>query len=466
VKKLLLIAQREFAATVATKAFALGILGTPILMGLFIFVMPRMMKTDAPKIAGDVCLIDATGELADGLQVYLKPEEIAQRRQASSRKMQEEMPAAVKQVAGQNPMGKVAMDQALEKALGEVPRLRVMALDAGANLEAAKAPLKDPVSKDQPETQRIAVIVVHPDALVRADGKEQFGTYDLYIRGKLDDRVVDEITSGMREALVAARIRKSGLDRAQIDAMTHVERVTSREVTATGESTSNRVLNLMLPMAFMGLLLMSTLMTGSYLLTSTVEEKSNRVVEVLLSAVSPMELMAGKILGQLCVGLLVLSVYMGLGLMALLSFTMLGMLDPWLIVYLFAFFLTAYVTIGALMAAIGSAVNEMREAQGLMMPVTLIVMIPWILWLPISRDPNSVVATVLSFLPPVGSFVMMLRLASATPPPWWQAVLGFVTAAAGAYAALWFAAKVFRIGLLMFGKPPSFAVLVKWARQA
>jgi len=118
------------------------------------------------------------------------------------------------------------------------------------------------------------------------------------------------------------------------------------------------------------------------------------------------------------------------------------------------------------MAAIGSAVNEMREAQGLMTPVMMIIMIPWFLWMPISRDPNSLLATVLSFVPPISNFVIMLRLASSTPPPLWQTLLAIVAGAAGVYASLWFAAKVFRIGLLMYGKPPSFATLVRWARMA
>jgi ABC-2 type transport system permease protein len=107
----------------------------------------------------------------------------------------------------------------------------------------------------------------------------------------------------------------------------------------------------------------------------------------------------------------------------------------------------------------------MREAQGLMTPVMLVLMIPYMLWLPISRDPNSVVATVMSFIPAVGSFVMMLRLSSATPPPLWQTLLSILTGAGGVVAALWFAAKVFRIGLLMYGKPPTFATLVRWVRM-
>jgi ABC-type Na+ efflux pump permease subunit len=235
-------------------------------------------------------------------------------------------------------------------------------------------------------------------------------------------------------------------------------------VTAEGEDRTNEILNRMVPMALMGLLLMSVMTSGQYLLTTTIEEKSNRVVEVLLSAVSPMELMVGKILGQFAVGLLVLALYLGLGLIAMLSFASLGLLDPTLIVFLLIFFLLAYLSVGAFMAAIGSAVNELREAQGLMTPVMMIIMIPWFLWMPISRNPNSALAMVLSFVPPLSNFVIMLRLASSTPPPLWQTLLAILAGLAGVMASLWFAARVFRIGLLMYGKPPNLATLIRWAR--
>jgi ABC-2 type transport system permease protein len=168
----------------------------------------------------------------------------------------------------------------------------------------------------------------------------------------------------------------------------------------------------------------------------------------------------------MAVGFLVLALYAGLGMAALFSFAMLGLLDPVLILFLVVFFVLAYFSIAAFMAAIGSAVNEMREAQTLMMPVMLVIMVPWILWLPISREPNSMLAVALSFIPPVGNFVMLLRMTSTAPPPMWQVGLSIVSSAAGAAVAVWFAAKIFRIGLLMFGKPPSFSTLIRWARES
>jgi ABC-type Na+ efflux pump permease subunit len=216
----------------------------------------------------------------------------------------------------------------------------------------------------------------------------------------------------------------------------------------------------------MGLIMIGVMSSGQYLMTSMVEEKSSRVIEVLLSAISPLQLMTGKILGQLGVGTLLLLVYIGLGLWALLTFAVAGLLDPMLFVYMLIFFVLAYIMIGSIMAAIGAAVNEMREAQTLIMPVTLVVMIPYMLWLPITRNPNSTFSVVVSMLPPVNCFTMMLRLTSSTPPPAWQVWASIALGIGGVFAAVWFASKVFRVGLLMYGKPPSFGTLVRWARMA
>ncbi len=242
--------------------------------------------------------------------------------------------------------------------------------------------------------------------------------------------------------------------------------VRSTTVTEQGEKETNEVLNMLLPAGFMVLLLVSVITGGQYLMTTTIEEKSSRVVEVLLSAVSPMQLMTGKIIGQMAVGLVILGLYAGMGVLGLVSFAMLGLLDLSLLLYLLIFYVIAYFVMASMMAAIGSAVNEMREAQTLMTPVMVMMMIPWMLWLPITRNPNSMFATITSFIPPINTFVMLLRMTSTAPPPLWQVWLSIAIGLVSVYGALWFAAKVFRVGLLMFGKPPNFATLIKWVRMA
>jgi ABC-2 type transport system permease protein len=245
-----------------------------------------------------------------------------------------------------------------------------------------------------------------------------------------------------------------------------VPRVTPSTVDASGEHTSNRVAATLLPMFFLMLMLVAVMTAGQQLMTSTIEEKSSRVVEVLLAAVSPTQLMAGKILGQLGVGLLMLGIYAGVGLLALFSFALAGLVDAWQLFCFLVFFLIAFMVLASLMAAVGAAVNELREAQTLMTPIVLVAVLPMMLWMPISRDPNSLLATVLSMLPPFNSFVMVLRLTSNTPPPAWQVWLSMGIGVLSVFAAIWFAGKVFRVGLLMHGKPPNFATLLRWVRMA
>jgi ABC-2 type transport system permease protein len=225
-------------------------------------------------------------------------------------------------------------------------------------------------------------------------------------------------------------------------------------------------LNIAVPMAFMVLLFMGVMFAGQGMLTSTVEEKSNRVIEVLLSAASPMQLMGGKLLGHMGISMIAIGLYLGLGLALLASFSLFGLLDLTLIPYLVIFFLIAFFTLGSLMMAVGAAVNDMREAQSMQAPLIWILVLPWLLWMPILRDPNGPIAIATSFVPPLNTFGMLLRLASTSPPPAWQVWLSIAIGIAGVLGAVWITAKVFRIGILMFGKAPDFRTLVRWLRAA
>jgi ABC-2 type transport system permease protein len=455
------IALREFLSTVATKGFIFGVLVTPALIALVIFVIAKIDFDKPPKIDGEVAIIDPTGEIVPEVRAWLEPEALARRRGELREVVQEQLAEKAPEPL-RGPVASAATKQALDQALGEVPHFEVVELPTAADVEQEKGRLREGTVEDG---GLLALVTIHPDAVRPSEGGE-LGRYDLWIRDKLDDRIVDEVKDGVREAIVAARIRAAGLDRKQIEKLTEVGRVRATTVTLAGEQQKNEALNFLLPVGFMVLLMVSVFTGGQYLLTTTIEEKSSRVVEVLLSAVSPMQLMTGKIIGQMAVGFVIIALYAGLGMSTLAAFAVSGLVDPWLFVYLVISYLIAYFVVGSFMAAIGAAVNEPREAQSLMTPVMIAIMLPWMLWFWIVRDPNSLFATVASFIPPVNTFVMMLRVTSNTPPPTWQVWLSLAVGAASVWATLWFAAKVFRIGLLLHGKPPNFATLVRWVRMA
>ena len=146
----------------------------------------------------------------------------------------------------------------------------------------------------------------------------------MYVWRGLDQATESVLFEAIRQALVNARVRASKLDAAAIEATLRVRRPTATIVTETGEQQSLPAFRAMLPFALALLMFMGVIVGGQTLMTSTVEEKSSRVVEVLLAAVSPFELMAGKLIGQMGVGLLVLAVYLGLGFMGVMSFAMIS----------------------------------------------------------------------------------------------------------------------------------------------
>ena len=447
-RKIARIAAREFTAIVFTKAFIIGLLVLPAMIGIFVLLGPRLFADRGLTVEGAVAVVDRSGRILEPL------------RAASARAPLElDVDAAVR-AASEGPDGA----RRLAQALGATANLTIVERPADADTEAEKAWLR--ARDDAGAAQRLALAVIHDDAVVPRAAEGRLGTYDLYVPPNQDNRIEAAVQQRLRDAIIAARLEERGLDRADVDALVTVSRVRSVTVAQDGERNTFGGFAFMLPLAFMLLLFIGVMGSGQGLLISTIEEKSSRVVEVLLSAVSPIELMAGKLIGHMGASLLAMSLYLGLGLLTLASFSLFGLLDLSLIAYLLIFFLIAYFTIGSLMMAVGAAVNDPREAQSLMMPMTFVLIAPWILWMPISRNPDSTLAVVVSLVPPVNTFGMLLRLSSTNPPPAWQVWLSIALGIAGVAAAVWFAAKVFRIGLLMFGKAPNFRTLIRWVRAA
>jgi len=213
------------------------------------------------------------------------------------------------------------------------------------------------------------------------------------------------------------------------------------------------------------LLWLGVFVSAQYLLQTTIEERSSKIMEVLLSAVSPMQLMAGKIVGLGFVGLLMTSVY---GITMLVMLTSLGLTDllsPWRMVLFGVFYVLAYVQMGSVFAAIGSAVNELREAQSLMTPAVMTMTVPFMA-IPLLIDvPNGGLAVALSLTPPISPYTMIFRLMlPANTVPAWEIAAALVVSTAWAALMLWGSTRVFRIGVLMRGKAPGFFELWRWIR--
>jgi len=442
-----LVAKREFVTTVGRKGFLIGVFIMPLFMMGLIWLIPKILGSRTPQVTAQVAVLDQSSGVLSLLRTELDPERIAARR-AEARRSQVERVAPGAGAAANRRGPPIPRYEVSERGVGEIDEAKAWVGSTGETKE------------------RRALVVIHDDALQQSDGKAGFGSYDLFLSQGFDESTEDTLHESLRLSLVGARLRASGLDPEAIQSAMRVARPAAVVIGDSGEQVSRRGFNRMLPFAMGILMFIGVMMGGQTLMTSTIEEKSSRVVEVLLAAVSPLELMWGKLIGQLGVGLLVLAIYIGVCMLALFQFALIGLLDPVLIVWLFAFFLVTYLVFGAMMLAIGAAVSQMADAQSLLGPVMLLLMTPYILSPIIGQAPNSAFSVAVSFIPPVNTFAMMARLASVSPPPLWQAFLSLLVGLAAAAGAVWFAAKIFRIGLLMHGKPPNFATLVRWARQA
>lgn len=446
-----LVAKREFLTTVSSKGFLIGVLVMPVVITGILMLLPRLMANRGMQVQVEVAVIDQSqGSFAETLRSELTAGAIIARQAAGRRAAADEVAAAS------------AARMPIPAAVPQLPRFSLRELPPDTTVTAEQQWLAATGLEKQ---QRRALVFI-PAAAVKGNGVGGYSTYEFYVPRNLPQDAERILHAAVRPALINERLRGVGVDPQVVLAATNIPSTSTTLVGADGNRQGGQGLNRMLPFIMGILLFMGIMIGGQGLMTSTVEEKSSRVVEVLLAAVSSLELMWGKLLGQLGVGLVTLAVYVGLGLLALLQFAMIGLIDPLTIVWLFLFFLTAYLVFGALMMSIGAAVSQIADAQSLMGPVMILMMVPYIATPMIGNAPDSAFAVTSSFIPPINSFTMMARLASTSPPPVWQVVLSLAVSMVAAAVAVWFAAKVFRIGLLMHGKPPTFGTMLKWARMS
>jgi len=228
------------------------------------------------------------------------------------------------------------------------------------------------------------------------------------------------------------------------------------------------------PSGFVYLLWLAIFVIVQMLLNNTIEEKSNRIIEVLLSSVTPGELMMGKLLGIAATGLTMICAWM-LALFGILSWKsggtsqiagqLLVVLKTSNLVPLFSiYFLLGYLMYAAFILSIGSVCNTIKEAQSYMGVLTMVMMVPLMTMTYIPRDPNGPIARLLSWIPIYTPFTMMNR-ASADPPL--VDMVGTMTLLVGTTVlALWMCGKVFRIGILRTGQPPKIIEMLRWATRS
>lgn len=504
--KILLCARREYKATALTKAFFFGAVVFPLVFVGAIIVTNEtgILSADKPPIAGTIAIVDGTQgqRIAGAIEAALDSEERRSRRQA--------IDTAFEVAADQSPTTETQREQAKDQLLSLQGLDREMLLEferygPDADIDAIQARLLDPDADDAllayavvggpslatqyPPALVSAMSKVIPPELVRialanqSNGEDEQaeeqtrvgpdelepGRFRIVHQEDLDPDYVGIIRRELRGVIHDERYRVNGIDPQLVRgyesqypvADTRMVSVEGEEEDSTAEAAR------FIPIAFFILLYMSTLTGGSYLFYGTLEEKGSRVMEVVLSAISPVQMMIGKIIGQGLVGLTVLAIYMALGLFAVDRFGMWSVVPIEAMLWMLPYFLMAYLFFGALYIAMGSAVTEIREAAALQAPLLFLIVVIFIILFPILDNPASPIARVMSYFPPTTPFVMVIRLSQpAHTVPLWEIIATGVVGTLGVAATIWLAAKIFRVGVLMYGKPPSFGTLLKWVMQS
>jgi ABC-2 type transport system permease protein len=225
------------------------------------------------------------------------------------------------------------------------------------------------------------------------------------------------------------------------------------------------------PSGFVYLLWLAIFVIVQMLLSNTIEEKSNRIIEVLLSSVTPGELMMGKLVGIAAIGLTMVGAWM-LSVFVILSWKaggtsvlagqMLGVLKTSNLIPLFSvYFLLGYLMYAGFILSIGSVCNTIKEAQSYMSVLTIVMMVPLLTMTFIPKDPNGGLARLLSWIPLYTPFTMMNR--AAADPPLFDLVGTLVLLLGTTAIALWMSGKIFRIGILRTGQPPKVIEMLRWA---
>ncbi len=280
----------------------------------------------------------------------------------------------------------------------------------------------------------------------------------------------------LSRAFQRLRLAEAGLDPARAeDLMRGVELDTVR-VSEEGSKREIGLAGAALAYVVFMMLFIAIQVWGQQVMTGILDEKGNRVVEVLLSAVKPFDLMLGKLLGIGSVGLTQFAIWVvtaavvtspgvAMALAYLPKDVTLPSIGVGTAIHLIAFFVLGFFLFSSFYAALGAAFNNLQEAQQTAAPLILLLAVPMFLAPKVINDPDSTLAVVLSLVPIFTPLLMTLRLAIRMPPLW-QVLLAEVLTAGFVFLMVWTTARIYRVGILMYGKKPTFGELARWLRRA
>ena len=452
--KLLAVIKREYLQQVRAKAFWIATFLIPTLFLVFVFIQVALQKTLVAK--GRIGVVDLSGRLYEPLVAEYKArpsdEEADQPQKDEKAAKVDEKSVTEKMNESRNPKITTRLDLFKVDATPEtLPEVRKR------------------LNKDVQSEKIKAYIVLTPKTLEtgHAEWRAQSVKAELVMR--------EQIASLLSRAATKERLKDRGVDPKVYDAArlrVDLEAHEAKEI-ESGESGKNVGMNLAISGVFFFLIYISIFVYGAYIMRGVLEEKNNRIVEVIVSSIRPTTLMLGKILGIGLVGLTQYAVWASLAIAIALPgvAAVAGMGEglphiPVATIGAFVlFFLLGYFLYASLYAALSAPFNTEQEAQQFVMIPGMMLILTSTTWFFAYNQPNGRLATVLSFFPFTAPLMMFMRISVQTPPLW-QIGVSVALLAATIFLVAWFAGRVYRVGILMYGKKPTLPEIFRWARQA
>jgi len=443
VRKLWAVLKREYRETVRKPSFLIMTVLAPFLMAA-LMIVPALL---AERGMGErrVAVLDGTGRLREAVEALGKA----------------------------SPDGTAPFGRGLRTGR-RVPAGRILPeyVDLFAtDPKNAVGPYLERLSKDGIRTDRRLDGVL----LVPADAFERPLTHLTYFSRSASDLLAQERLGGaVNRALQRERLAARGFPPSEATLVLAPLPVESVQVTKSGQERKGGEGSFVVAMLFMTLLFIPSLVYGQEVMRGVIQEKTDRVVEILVSSMTPMELLSGKILGMAAIGLTQIAVWVAMGGLLLgsgLSQAQAAGLDlstvlrPSVAVWFVVFFLLSYLVSVGIYAAGGAMVSSEKEAQQVLTPVVFVLLVPWFLLMPILSDPDSTLSVALSLVPIYTPMTMFIRILVSEPPAW-QVALSLVLSVATIAFLLKATAKVFRAGLLATGKRPTIPELWRWLKAA
>jgi ABC-2 type transport system permease protein len=421
--KVRVIFTREYLSRVRTAGFWISTVAIPVLMGAWM-VLPSLIMAKS-RGAMHLAVVDETGRVAPALERLIA--EPGEHRVAADFRLEALAPQ------GERAAQQAALDR------------RVLADEIDAWLWIDEAGLAENEVLYHGRTVTNFMTLEALDDLLSAVVREQRLAAAGY-----DVEVVKKLVEGI------------GLEKVR--------------VTEQGAKADLGVGNLALAIGLFTMLYMAIMIYGNIVMQGVLEEKASRIVEVVAASTRPSELMAGKLLGICAAALTQLAIWIGsavvitapgllAGIASLPAGVHLPEISPAIVVHFFALFLLGFLLYASFYALIGAAFNSAQEAQQLATFGVIFIIVPWMVFMPVLNDPDSTMAVTFSVIPMFAPMIMMLRIAIKMPPAW-QLALAYALLVLADLLMVWICARVYRVGILMYGKKPSLKEIWRWARYA